>query len=292
MVTSDRYPLRGVVVSLNTPFDEKDRIDFPSVERTVESHLLEGAVGYLTPAQAGEVTELSLPERIELVRFVRKLTSGRAHVIDGATADSEGESFALAEAAIDAGCNCVLAEVPPVRRGDAAGIIEFFRSLAAVGIETLMIQDLQWDGPGLDVSLIATMFETIPAFRCLKVEVAPAGPKYSAVLETTGGRLHVSGGWASDQMIEALDRGVDAFFSTAMTGLYRRIFEAYSLGIGILRDSGSTGSCRCLRSPASTWKSRFTSTSSSSITAVSSAPGTPASTRSRTIVTMRPTDNP
>jgi len=86
-----------------------------------------------------------------------------------------------------------------------------------------MIQDLQWGGPGLDVSLIATMFETIPAFRCLKVEVAPAGPKYSAVLEATGGKLHVSGGWASEQMIEALDRGVDVFFSTAMTRFYRRI---------------------------------------------------------------------
>jgi 4-hydroxy-tetrahydrodipicolinate synthase len=227
MVTSDRYPLRGVVVSLNTPFNEKNRIDFPSVESAVESHLLEGAVGFLTPAQAGEVTELSLPERIELVRFVRELTAGRAHVIAGATADSERESYALAEAAIEAGCDCVLAEVPPARRGDAVGIIEFFRSLAAVGIETLMIQDLQWGGPGLDVSLIAKMFETIPAFRCLKVEVAPAGPKYSAVLEATGGKLHVSGGWASDQMIEALDRGVDVFFSTAMTRFYRRIFDAY-----------------------------------------------------------------
>jgi 4-hydroxy-tetrahydrodipicolinate synthase len=124
----------------------------------------------------------------------------------------------------------VLAEVPPGRQGNANAIIDFFRSLAAAGIETLMIQDLQWGGPGLDVQLIATMFESIPAFRCLKVEVAPAGPKYSAVLEATGGRLHVSGGWASDQMIEALDRGVDVFVSTAMTRFYRRILDAYSRG--------------------------------------------------------------
>jgi dihydrodipicolinate synthase/N-acetylneuraminate lyase len=230
MKTKERYPLRGVVVSLNTPFDEKDHIDFASVERSVEMHLLEGAVGFLTPAQAGEVTELSLRERIELVRFVRELTAGRAQVIAGATADSESESRALAEAAVKAGCEIVLAEVPPARRGDAPGILDFFRSLAAVGIDTLMIQDLQWGGPGLDVQLIATMFEMIPAFRCLKVEVAPAGPKYTAVLEATGGGLHVSGGWASDQMIEALDRGVDVFIPTAMTRFYRLIFDAYSRG--------------------------------------------------------------
>ena len=32
-----RYPLRGVVVSLNTPFDERDRIDLESVEISVQS---------------------------------------------------------------------------------------------------------------------------------------------------------------------------------------------------------------------------------------------------------------
>jgi len=62
------------------------------------------------------------------------------------------------------------------------------------------------------------------------VEVVPAGPKYSAVLEASQGRLHVSGGWAAEQMLEALDRGVDAFIPTAMTGLYRRVFDAHSRG--------------------------------------------------------------
>ena len=78
--------------------------------------------------------------------------------------------------------------------------------------------------------LIAEAFERVPAFRCLKVEVVPAGPKYTAVLEATGGRLHVSGGWAADQMIEALDRGVDVFMPTAMTGIYAKIFRAHESG--------------------------------------------------------------
>ena len=225
-----RYPLRGVVVSLNTPFDDDDRLDLASVERTVERHLQEGAVGFLTPAQAGEVNELSFGERLELVRSVRELTRGRARIIAGATAPAEAESLRLAEEAVKCGCDVVLAEVPASRRNDRTGTIEFFHSLASVGMETLMVQDLEWGGFGLDVPLIAEMFETIPAFRCLKVEVAPAGPKYTAVLEATQGRLHVSGGWSSDQMIEALDRGVEVFFSTAMTGLYRRILEAYGAG--------------------------------------------------------------
>jgi dihydrodipicolinate synthase/N-acetylneuraminate lyase len=227
---TDAFRIQGIVVSLNTPFDEHDRIDLPSVERTVEHHLREGAVGYLTPAQAGEVNELSLPERIELVRFVRQLTSGRARVVAGATAPTESESLALAEAAIAAGCDCVLAEAPPGSKGDPRRIVDFFRSITAAGVTNLMIQDLEWGGWGLPVDLIVEMFDTIPAFRSLKVEVAPAGPKYTSVLQATNGGLSVSGGWAADQMIEALDRGVDAFYSTAMTGLYRTIFEAYHRG--------------------------------------------------------------
>jgi 4-hydroxy-tetrahydrodipicolinate synthase len=94
----------------------------------------------------------------------------------------------------------------------------------------LMIQDLEWGGFGIPVDLITEAFEAVPAFRCLKVEVVPAGPKYTAVLEATGGRLHVSGGWAAEQMIEALDRGVDVFMPTAMTGIYALIYEAHRAG--------------------------------------------------------------
>ncbi len=230
MTAKRKYPLRGVVVSLNTPFDDDGRIDFPCLSRLVERHLAEGAAGFLTPAYAAEVYDLSLAERIELIRFVRAHTRGRAELIAGCTAAEEQVSFQAAEAALAAGCEGVLAETPRTRRGDDNAIREFFRSLASVGMPMLMIQDWEWQGYGLSVGLIQDLFETIPAFRCLKVEVAPAGPKYSAVLAATGGRLHVSGGWAAEQMIEALDRGVDVFMPTAMTGLYVRIFKAHERG--------------------------------------------------------------
>ena len=65
-----KYPLEGPVVSLNTPFDEDKRIDLRSLERLVNQHLFEGAVGFLVPAQAAEAYELTHTERIELIRRV------------------------------------------------------------------------------------------------------------------------------------------------------------------------------------------------------------------------------
>ena len=230
MSSKQKYPLRGVVVSLNTPFEESGRIDAGSLARLVERHLGEGAAGFLMPAYAAEVYNLTLAERIELVRCVREVAKGRAEVIAGCTAADESESFRVAEGALRAGCEGVLVEVPGELRGNAPRIMDFFRSFASVGMPMLMIQDWEWGGYGLDVGLILELFEKIPPFRCLKVEVSPAGPKYSAVRAATGGRLHISGGWAAQQMIEALDRGVDVFMPTAMTGLYVKIFEAYHNG--------------------------------------------------------------
>ena len=38
--------LRGVVVSLNTPFDAAGRLDFDSFARSIEMHLSQGAAAF------------------------------------------------------------------------------------------------------------------------------------------------------------------------------------------------------------------------------------------------------
>jgi dihydrodipicolinate synthase/N-acetylneuraminate lyase len=94
----------------------------------------------------------------------------------------------------------------------------------------MMIQDWEFKGYGLPLELILRMFDTIPSFKSLKVEVAPAGVKYTEVIEATAGRLHVTGGWAATQMIEALDRGVHAFMPTILHPVYLQIFRLHRQG--------------------------------------------------------------
>lgn len=230
MSTKTKFPLRGIVVSLDTPFDASGKIDFNALGRLLEMHLAEGAVGFLAPAQAAEVNALSAGERLDLIRFVQQALRGRALLIAGATAPEESDSFRTAEGALAAGCETVLVEIPSRYRGDRNATTRFVRTFASTGMRVLMLQDLDWSGPGLDVSWIVELFETVEAFRSLKVEVKPAGPKYTAVLEATGGLLHVCGGWAAGQMIEALDRGVNVFIPTAMTALFRAVFDAHAAG--------------------------------------------------------------
>lgn len=229
-MSADKYPLRGVVVSLNTPYDDAGAVDLDSLARLVDWHIGQGAAGFLAPAYAGEVYDLSFAERLEIYRCVRSASAGRAELFAGATASDEETSRRAAIEAVRAGADGVLVEVPLELKGRNDEILAFFRRFAELGMPVLMIQDWDWSGPGMDVALVREMFEAIPAFRCLKVEVRPAGPKYTAVIRATGGRLHVSGGWAADQMIESLDRGVDVIMPTAMTGLYRRVYDCWHRG--------------------------------------------------------------
>jgi len=222
--------LRGTVVSLNTPFDEDGRIDFKSLERLLEFHLSEGACGFLVPAQAAEVLSLTPEERASIVSTVRETTRGRAVVIAGATAANIPESFAMARHAVRVGCNGILSEPPIGMPLEFEPLFGYFEEVAHIGAPFLMIQDLDWRGSGMPIALIVRLFEALPTFRCIKIEVNPAGPKYSAVLSATNGRLRVAGGWAALQMIEALDRGVDTFMNTALVRFYRAVIDAHGSG--------------------------------------------------------------
>ncbi|MDB5058648.1 MAG: dihydrodipicolinate synthetase [Chloroflexi bacterium] len=224
------YPLFGIVPIINTPFDDELRIDVRSLERHIEQSIADGIVGCIVPAVASEVEKLTLDERKALVEVVTSVAAGRIQVIAGASSDDVGECCLLADHALKAGCDGVLCRVPFGLSQDEDGIVAFFREVAGAGMDMLMIQDLAWGGQGMKLELIMDLFAAIPSFRCLKIETVPPGLKYTQVLDATKGRLHVSCGWGMTQMIEALDRGVHAFNSTAINTPFVRIYELHRGG--------------------------------------------------------------
>ena len=106
---------------------------------------------------------------------------------------------------------------------------ELYRVLDA-GAESVILQDWDPNGFGLPMETIVTLAEELPQLEGIKIEVAAAGAKYSAVLEEAAGRLLVCGGWAVSQLIEGLDRGVHAFMPTALHTIYCEIHRRYLAG--------------------------------------------------------------
>ncbi|MBX3178739.1 MAG: dihydrodipicolinate synthase family protein [Candidatus Hydrogenedentes bacterium] len=219
--------LRGIITVLNTPFNADDTLDLPGLARNVENAIQAGVAGFLMPAMASEVGALTEDERAAVVRATVDTAAGRVPVIGGASAPDQAARLAAARTLTGLGCAGVLVSIPFT---DEAAYTRDVEELAALDPGFLMLQDWDANGYGLPVPLIVRLFETVPAFQCLKIEVVPAGPKYTEVLEATGGKLHVSGGWAVGQMIEGLDRGVHAFMPTGMHRIYTTIYRRYTQG--------------------------------------------------------------
>lgn len=221
------YPLKGIVTVLNTPFTNKDTIDLKALKTNVSEALKAGVAGFLVPAMAAEVYKLSDQERLKMIETVLESVSGRVPVIAGAGEADIYKSKKLLRSYLNMGCKNVLFQIPFQTE------VQFrrhFMELADLDPDMIMLQDWDASGYGLKDELIYDLFETIEAFRCLKIETVPAGVKYSRILELTEGRLHISGGWAVSQMIEGLQRGVHAFMPTGIHFIYTKIYNLFEAG--------------------------------------------------------------
>ena len=226
----DLFPLSGVVAIPQTPFDDHDRIDLGSFARGVADRLAAGVDGLLYPVVASEVSHLTSSEREAVTLAILEQAGGQVPVIIGASADDARTARSLAEFAMAHGAAGVLVQAPVALLRDEAATMAYFRTVCEAPIDMLMIQDLEWNGPGLPVSTIVRLFDELEPFRCIKVETVPAGSTYSAILEATHGRLNVSAGWAVPQLIEALDRGIHAVTPGGLHWVIVEVVRRYRAG--------------------------------------------------------------
>ncbi len=219
--------MRGIVTVLNTPYTEVNSIDFDGLRKNVAKALDAGIAGFLVPAMASEVDQLSQQEKHDIVAQVVDQVAGQVPVIGGASASVQRERLDLAAELIDLGCAGILVSVDAAT--DPNQIESDLIQIADLEPRFLMIQDWDSSGQGLSIETIERLFQRIERFKWLKIEVQHAGPKYTQVLNATGGKLGVAGGWAVTQMMDGLDRGVHVFMPTAMHDIYVEIYRRYML---------------------------------------------------------------
>jgi len=223
-----RHRLRGVVPSQNTPFLADGAVDFAGVARLAEASCAAGVAGMLVLAVASENRALSVDERRRIGETFMAVVAGQVPVVIAVSAADLETALALTRQAVAVGADAVCWQAPqglPVEALDAQ-----VARICDLGPPLFMLQDLDFGGPGLSLADIERLYRRNPLFRAIKVETQPAGQKYTALRRAFGDDIHVSGGWAVMQMIEALQRGVDAFMPTAMDHIYVRIHRLFASG--------------------------------------------------------------
>ncbi len=220
--------LNGIAPSLHTPFKKDFSIDYDSFKRLIDHTIRTNCSGILICAVAGETKYLKMKEKLELTEFVLKYVDNRIPVIVGCSAETPKDSKLQANYAKKLGAKWFLVQSP----NDVFGVelVDIFNEISSVGPENLMIQDLSWNGYGLKDEDILLIHKNLDAFKALKIEVKNSGPKYSKILSLTNNQLHLSGGWAVMELIEAINRGVHSFIPSTMEVLYNEIYSLVSSG--------------------------------------------------------------
>ncbi|MBA7520855.1 L-2-keto-3-deoxyarabonate dehydratase [subsurface metagenome] len=223
--------LKGIVSVVQTPFTDTGHIDFESLKSLVEDAIISGADGLLVPAVASEVAFLSDSERKRIFTTVLQAASSRVPVIAGASYENPASCRIFARWASGQGAVACLVAVPVALYMNTENIVPFFQEVSrGVGL-SMIVQDFEFNGPGLTLHMIRKLKHKIPSMTGIKVEPTPAGPKYTAVREALGDDFLIAGGWAVSQFIEALDRGVDAIIpESSMIRVYKRIQQCYKQG--------------------------------------------------------------
>lgn len=136
-----------------------------SVERLVADAIEAGADGFLVPAVASEVAYLKPDERREIVRRVLGVTEGRVPVIVGASDNEPSEVGRLIREGVELGGAAVLVAVPAECYAHPDRLLTFFQEATEGCDLPVVIQDLEFQGPGLGLEQMRKLTEVIPKFR-------------------------------------------------------------------------------------------------------------------------------
>jgi 4-hydroxy-tetrahydrodipicolinate synthase len=180
---------------------------------------------------ASEVAYLTAIERREILARVLGTAGKQLSVIAGTSANNPAEVRRLIEEGAELGASAVLVAVPAESYVDPGRLLPFFLEATRGCLIPVVVQDLEFNGPGLNLDQMRMLTEALPSLAGWKIETVPSGPKYTAVREAFGEDCHISGGWAVPQLIEALDRRVDAMIPEAsMVRVYQAIRKRYLSG--------------------------------------------------------------
>jgi 4-hydroxy-tetrahydrodipicolinate synthase len=135
-------PFGRLLTAMVTPFKDDLSIDWAGVEK-LASHLVStGHDGIVVNGTTGEAPTTSDDEKIEIIKVVRGVVSGRAKVIAGAGNNETTHSVEQAEMAAKAGADGLLVVTPYYNKPPQAGIEAHFRAMADATDAPVMLYDI------------------------------------------------------------------------------------------------------------------------------------------------------
>lgn len=221
--------LTGVLSVLCTPFTEYGKIDENSLRNLVDHQLAWEVDGIVVFGLAGELYKLTDQDRRRVLETVMAQVDGAVPVIAGTEHTGTEGAVARTLEAVELGASAVMVYPPTFVKPDAAGVLDYFTSVASAVRVPVIIQDAPaWTGITLPEDLLVQIGDASPNARWVKVEAPPAAGKIRALRERG---FNVIGGYGALHVVEDLSAGVQALMpGCALPGLYKQLWAAHLAG--------------------------------------------------------------
>ena len=155
-----RVDWKGCGTALITPFDEKGRIDFGSLERLV-SWQIEQGIDFLVPCgTTGESATMSGDERKAVTAAVVRAANGRVPVIAGAGGNHTVKAVFWAREAAQVGADGILSVSPMYNKPSPEGLVRHYSAIADATTLPIIVYNVPGrTGSDLDVETILRLSE-------------------------------------------------------------------------------------------------------------------------------------
>ena len=134
--------LKGSLVSLVTPFDDHNRVDYAALKRLIDFHVAEGSDGLVVAGTTGESATLATDEHIELIARAVEIADGRLPIIAGTGSNSTAQTVELSVAVRDTGIFGYLLVVPYYNKPVQEGMFRHFSAVADAVDKPVMLYNV------------------------------------------------------------------------------------------------------------------------------------------------------
>ena len=223
----EKMPVRGVVSTVITPFTEDNRIDFEDLAKEINLGSDSGIFGFLCPCGAMESRWMNEEEKSAMVVETVRAAAGRTNIISGVMAYEHDLRMKQCEEYMNAGVDALCLNLPYREDFTVDDYLQAVADLDSFKPKFVLLQDSGIGNDGLPLEYLVRAFEEYETVRAAKIEVQNSEAKYTRVIEATGGRMNIWGGFGNPASIEAYDRGVIGMMPSGLFRIYQTINDLY-----------------------------------------------------------------
>ncbi|MBA2484341.1 MAG: 4-hydroxy-tetrahydrodipicolinate synthase [Nitrosomonas sp.] len=143
--------LKGSLVALVTPMDEKGGLDLTSYRSLIDFHVAQNTDGIVVVGTTGESPTVDFDEHHLLMRTAVDHAAGRIPIIAGTGANSTREAIDLSIFAKDSGVDACISVAPYYNKPTQEGLYQHFKAIA----EAVDLPHILYNVPGRTVADIA-----------------------------------------------------------------------------------------------------------------------------------------